>query len=215
MFFQIAQDFSWEFNSDVDVLSFNILCYFSWNISWRMNIHIFDLSINLGSLLLADSFLLFSLFFFHFLIILGFSFFWIFKTFFFLHFFINILNLRILSDLFGLLRFHSSIFSKIFIFHFNINFILNYFFINWSQFLFLIFLSILFVFLSLSSRLLIILNMSIGINIFFVDFLLLLRVDAFRRNCGSNLFFTVFNFHLGILWNYNLNILKNFFFLKR
>jgi len=164
-----------------------------------MNIHIFDLSINLGSLLLADSFLLFSLFFFHFLIILGFSFFWIFKTFFFLHFFINILNLRILSDLFGLLRFHSSIFSKIFIFHFNINFILNYFFINWSQFLFLIFLSILFVFLSLSSRLLIILNMSIGINIFFVDFLLLLRVDAFRRNCGSNLFFTVFNFHLGIL----------------
>jgi hypothetical protein len=164
-----------------------------------MNIHIFDLSINLGSLLLADSFLLFSLFFFHFLIILGFSFFlsscWIFITFFFLHFFINILNLRILSDLFGLLRFHSSIFSKIFIFHFNINFILNYFFINWSQFLFLIFLSILFVFLSLSSRLL----MSIGINIFFVDFLLLLRVDAFRRNCGSNLFFTVFNFHLGIL----------------
>jgi len=40
-----------------------------------MNVYIFDLGINLGSFLLADSFLLFIFFFFHFLIILDLSFF--------------------------------------------------------------------------------------------------------------------------------------------
>ena len=121
--------------------------------------------------------------------------------------FIHIWNF---SDLFSLLRFH----YNIFIFHFNINFILYQFFISWNLLTFFILLIFLFVFLSFS-RLKIVLNMRIGINIFFVDFLLLLRIDAFRRSCRSNLFFTAFNFHLGVLWNYNLNILENLFLLKR
>ena len=135
-----------------------------------------------------------------------------FKNFLLLIWFCDFWNLRILKNLFSLLRVH----NDIFIFHFNINFILYQFFINCNHYFFLILLSVLFVFLSFSSKLMIILNRRIGINIFFVDFLLFLRVDAFRRNCLNNLFLAVFfRFHVGILFNYNLNILKNLFFLKR